>query len=148
MDRRVLFATLILFAGGATGVGVALFAFVGLDAGSTETEIVWETGPVAGDDGRGAAVAGVDGDLVVLQSTVDDGERVVRATTVGDGLAWTTSLSEVGLDPSPDGDPPAISALASGTLGADPVVAFTTESGSLVVLRRRERRRTLRRRHR
>jgi len=28
MDRRVLFASLILLAGGATGVGVALFAFV------------------------------------------------------------------------------------------------------------------------
>jgi len=134
MDRRVLFATLILFAGGATGVGVALFAFVGIDEGSTETEIVWETDPVDGDDGSGAVIASMDGDSIVLQSTVEDGERAVRATTVGGGVAWTTSVSAVGVDASPDDDPPAISAFTSGSLGGDSVVAFTTESGSLVAL--------------
>ena len=134
MDRRVLFATLILFAGGATGVGVALFAFVGIDEGSIEPEIVWETDPVEGDDGSGAVIAHLDGDSVVVQSTIADGEREVRATTVGDGVSWTTPLSTVGIDPPPDDDPIAISGLESGTLGGDPVVAFTTGSGSLVVL--------------
>jgi len=134
MDRRVLFASLILFAGGATGVGVAVFAFVGIDEGSIDTEIVWETDPVDGDDGSGAVIATMDGDPVVLQSTVEDGERAVRATTVGDGVAWTTPLSAVGLDAPTDEGPTAISAIESGALDGDPVVAFTTESGSLVVL--------------
>jgi len=134
MDRRVLFATLILFAGGATGVGVAVFAFVGLDDGSIDTEVIWETDPVEGDDGSGAVVATMDGDPVVLQSTIEDGVRAVRATTVGDGVAWTTPLSAAGLDAPPGADPIAISAFEPGTLNGDPVVAFTTESGSLVVL--------------
>ncbi len=133
MDRRVLFATLILFAGGATGVGVALFAFVGIDEGSIDTEIVWETDPVEGDDGSGAVIASMDGDSVVLQSTVENGERAVRATTVGGDVEWTTPLADAGLD-APSDDPTAISALVTGTLGGDPAVAFTTEFGSLVVL--------------
>lgn len=133
MDRRVLFVTLILFAGGATGVGVALFAFVGLDSGSVDTEIVWETDPVAGDDGSGAVIASLDGESVVVQSTVEDGERTVRATTVGGDVAWRTPLSAADPD-APPGESIAISAFASDTLGGDPVVAFTTESGSLVVL--------------
>lgn len=137
MDRRVLFASLILFAGGATGVGVALFAFVGIDDTSIDTEIVWETEPVEGDDGTGAVIASMEGDSVVLQSTVADGERTVRATTVGEGVAWTTPLSAlaVGDRGGDETDETAgISDLASGTLGGDPVVAFTTDSGSLVVL--------------
>ena len=135
MDRRVLFASLILFAGGATGVGVALFAFVGIDDGSSDTEIVWETDPIQGDDGSGAVVASMDGDSIVLQSTVEDGERAVRATTVGGDTAWTTPLSTIGLDtPSGGGEQVAVSGLVEGTLGGDPIVAFTTESGPLVVL--------------
>jgi len=144
MDRRVLFASLILLAGGATGVGVALFAFVGIDEGAVDSEVVWETEPVAGDDGSGAVVATMDGDSLVLQSTVKDGERAVRATAVGGDVEWRTPLSAV--DPpgatdgdaadggTADGDPPDVSALASGTLDGEEVVAFTTESGSLVVL--------------
>ncbi|WP_418286296.1 PQQ-binding-like beta-propeller repeat protein [Halorubrum sp. DTA46] len=136
MDRRVLFASLILFAGGATGVGVALFAFVGLDEGAAETEVVWETDPVAGDDGSGAVIATLDGDSVIVQSTVADGERVVRATTTGAGVAWRTPLSAIdsAYSTGAGDDPPAISAFTSGTLGGDPVVAFTTERGALVVL--------------
>ncbi|WP_144797826.1 outer membrane protein assembly factor BamB family protein [Halorubrum depositum] len=144
MDRRVLFASLILLAGGATGVGVALFAFVGIDDAAVESEVVWETEPVAGDDGSGAVVATMDGDSLVLQSTVEDGERAVRATAVGGDVEWRTPLSAVGPPGATggdaadggasDGDPPDVSDLASGTLDGDPVVAFTTESGSLVVL--------------
>ncbi len=133
MDRRVLFVTLILFAGGATGVGVALFAFVGIDSGSADTQVVWETDPVEGDDGSGAVIASLDGDSVVVQSTVEDGERTVRATTVGGGVAWRTPLSAAGLDAPPD-EPIGVSAFVSDTLDGDPAVAFTTESGSLVVL--------------
>lgn len=152
MDRRVLFASLILLAGGATGVGVALFAFVGIDDAAVDSEIVWETDPVAGDDGSGAVVATMDGDPVVVQSTIADGERVVRATAVGGEVAWRTPLSAIaagdaaggdgggdsadGADGggSGDGDPVPVSDFASATLGGDPVVAFTTETGSLVVL--------------
>ncbi|GAB7009125.1 PQQ-binding-like beta-propeller repeat protein [Halorubrum trueperi] len=135
MDRRVLFASLILFAGGATGVGVALFAFVGIDDGATDAEIVWESEPVAGDDGSGAVVATVDGDPLVIQSTLDDGDRVVRATAVGGDVEWTTPVS--GGEPAEsDDDPPSISGLVSDTAGDDAhrVVAFTTGSGTLVVL--------------
>ena len=71
MDRRVLFATLILFAGGATGVGVAAFAFVGFDDPTTETTVVWESAPADGDDGTGAATAVVDGETIVVQPTVE-----------------------------------------------------------------------------
>lgn len=136
MDRRVLFASLILFAGGAAGVGVALFAFVGLDQGSAETEIVWETDPITGDDGSGAVIATADGDSLVIQSTVVDGDRVIRATVAGGETAWTTPLSAVdatGSD-SVGEDPPAVSAFALGALGGDAAVGFTTESGTLVVL--------------
>ncbi|MDZ5811286.1 PQQ-binding-like beta-propeller repeat protein [Halorubrum sp. AD140] len=148
MDRRVLFATLILLAGGATGVGVALFAFVGIDDGAADSEIVWETDPVDGDDGSGAVVATADGDPLVVQSTVEDGERVIRATAVGDDVEWRAPLSSVatgdasgGDDGSDDGSGNAsddeatdVSGLVSGTLDGDEVVAFTTESGTLVVL--------------
>ncbi|WP_435075445.1 PQQ-binding-like beta-propeller repeat protein [Halorubrum sp. HHNYT27] len=150
MDRRVLFASLILLAGGATGVGVALFAFVGIDDAAVDSEIVWETEPVVGDDGSGAVVATMDGDPVVVQSTAADGERVVRATVVGGEVAWRTPLSAIavgdaaggdggadddgaGTDAA-DGDPVPISDFTSATLGGDSIVAFTTETGSLVVL--------------
>jgi hypothetical protein len=151
MDRRVLFASLILLAGGATGVGVALFAFVGIDDAAVDSEIVWETDPVAGDDGSGAVVATMDGDPVVVQSTIEDGERVVRATAVGGEVAWRTPLSAVATGDAAggdggddagdgsgtetdDGEPEPISDFASATLGDDSVVAFTTETGSLVVI--------------
>ncbi|EMA57297.1 PQQ-binding-like beta-propeller repeat protein [Halorubrum lipolyticum] len=138
MDRRVLFASLILLAGGATGVSVALFAFVGVDDATIDAEVVWESEPVAGDDGTGAVVATMDGDPLVLQSTVEDGDRTVRATAVGGGVEWRTTVdggSAETDDTGGDGaDPPATSGLVSGRLGGDEAVAFTTESGSLVVL--------------
>lgn len=152
MDRRVLFASLILLAGGATGVGVALFAFVGVDGGAVDAEVVWETEPVPGDDGSGAVVAETAGDSVVVQSTTADGERVVRATAVGGDVAWRTPLSavaagdragegeggnEAGTENS-SGDPPGTSGLVSATLGGDPVVAFTTDGGALVALDARD----------
>ncbi|ELZ42910.1 FG-GAP repeat protein [Halorubrum saccharovorum DSM 1137] len=133
MDRRVLFASLILFAGGATGVGVALFAFVGVDDATIDAEVVWETEPVAGDDGSGAVVATMDGDPLVLQPTVEDGNRTIRATAAGGDVEWTANVN--GVDTAGDGtDPPATSGLVTGDLGGDEAVAFTTESGSLVVL--------------
>lgn len=147
MDRRVLFASLILLAGGATGVGVALFAFVGIDEGAVDAEIVWETDPVEGDDGSGAVVATMDGDPVVVQSTTADGERVVRATAVGGDVAWRTPLSAIAAGDAAGGDgdtgsgdaggaddPPGTSRLVAGTLDGESVVAFTTAPGSLVVL--------------
>ena len=139
MDRRVLFATLILFAGGATGVGVAAFAFVGLDDPTPEATVVWESEPPGGDvGGTGVATATVDGDTVVLQPTVADGNRAVRALNPGDGTAWTTPIpagsSETGSDREPGGDPVEASGLTAGTLDGDPVVALTTADGRLVVL--------------
>jgi len=139
MDRRVLFASLILLAGGATGVGVALFAFVGVDDATTDAEVVWESEPVAGDDGSGAVVATMDGDPLVLQPTVEDGNRTIRATAAGGDVEWRRAVSEgeVGTGDTDDGDgtdPPATSELVTGALGGDEAVAFTTESGSLVVL--------------
>jgi len=105
MDRRVLFASLILLAGGATGVGVALFAFVGVDDATIDAEVVWESEPVAGDDGSGAVVATMDGDSLVIQSTVEDGNRTIRATAVGGGVEWKTAVG--GSDTADDGtDPP------------------------------------------
>ncbi|TKX73709.1 hypothetical protein EXE46_13005 [Halorubrum sp. GN11_10-6_MGM] len=146
MDRRVLFATLILLAGGATGVGVSLFAFVGVDDATTETTVVWESEPAAGDDGSGAVVATVDGDPLLLRPAVENGSRVVRATVVGtDETPWTAPIAgpdaeRGGGDGSGDGndadgdDPVAVSGLTTGTLSGDTVVALTTASGRLVVL--------------
>ena len=154
MDRRVLFAILILFAGGATGVGVATFAFVGLDDTNAEATVVWESDPAPGDDGTGAATVDVDGETMVVQPTVEDGDRAVRAVVPGDGRAWTTRIpgatgetdddgsdaetdddgSDAETDDDGDGDPVDVSRLATGTLGGDPVVALTTEPGRLVVL--------------
>ena len=133
MDRRVLFASLILLAGGATGVSVALFAFVGVDDASIDAEVVWESEPVAGDDGTGAVVATMDGDPLVLQSTVEEGNRTIRATAVGGDAEWRRSVRGGGTA-GDDADPPATSGLVTGALGNDEAVAFTTESGSLVVL--------------
>ncbi len=139
MDRRVLFATVILFAGGATGIGVAAFAFVGLDDPTPDATVVWESEP-AGGGGTGAAAATVDGDTLVLQSTVEDGTRAVRALNAGEGTAWTTPLPD-GTDgngsdrePGGDGDPVEASGLTAGTLDGTPVVALTTADGRLVVL--------------
>lgn len=148
MDRRVLFATLILLAGGATGVGVALFAFVGVDDATTETTVVWESEPAAGDDGSGAVVATVDGDPLLLQPAVENGSRVVRATVAGSNeTAWTVPISgpdaERGGGDSDgsggdanesDGGPVGVSGLTAGTLDGDPVVALTTASGEIVVV--------------
>lgn len=143
MDRRVLFATLILLAGGATGVGVALFAFVGVDDATAETAVVWESEPAAGDDGSGAVIATVDGDPLLLRPAAEDGSRVVRATVVGaNETAWTAPVSgpdaeRGGGDDDANGsgdDPVDVSGLTAGTLGGDPVVALTTAPGSLVVV--------------
>jgi hypothetical protein len=141
MDRRVLFATLILFAGGATGVSVAVFAFVGVDDPTTEVTVVWESAPADGDDGTSAATAVVDGETLVVQPTVDEGDRVVRALRPGTGRAWTTRIGSDtdegdsgGGDTDEGADPIGVSRLTTGTLGGDQVVALTTESGSLVVL--------------
>ncbi|WP_424015764.1 PQQ-binding-like beta-propeller repeat protein [Halorubrum xinjiangense] len=154
MDRRVLFATLILLAGGATGVGVALFAFVGVDDATTEAAVVWESEPAAGDDGSGAVIATVDGDPLLLRPAVENGSRVVTATVAGtDETPWTVPVAgpdaeRGGGDGTGDGggdadgndsdggggDPVAVSGLTAGTLGGDPVVALTTASGELVVL--------------
>ena len=143
MDRRVLFAALILFAGGATGVSVALFAFVGVDDATTDATVVWESDPAVGDDGSGAVIATVDGDPLLLRPAVENESRVVRATVAGtDEDAWTTPVSgpdaERGggsgdLNDS-DAAPVAVSGLVNGTVGGDPAVALTTTSGSLVVI--------------
>ncbi|ELZ33014.1 outer membrane protein assembly factor BamB family protein [Halorubrum distributum] len=154
MDRRVLFATLILLAGGATGVGVALFAFVGVDDATTEATVVWESEPAAGDDGSGAVVATVDGDPLLLRPAVENGSRVVTATVAGtDETPWTAPVSGPDAErgggdgtggddgdaggndtDGAGGDPLAVSGLTAGTLGGDPVVALTTAAGELVVL--------------
>ena len=139
MDRRVLFASLILFAGGATGVGVALFAFVGVDDGATDAEVIWESDPVAGDDGSGAVVATMDGDPLVLQSVTANNTRSVRATAVGGGVEWTAPIdsgtgSNAASEAPGNTESTAVSGLVTGTLRGERVVAFTTESGSLVVV--------------
>ncbi|MFC5279306.1 PQQ-binding-like beta-propeller repeat protein [Halorubrum rubrum] len=135
MDRRVLFAILILFAGGATGVGVATFAFVGFDDANTEATVVWKSEPAAGDDGTGTATVDVDGETRVVQPTVEGGDRAVRAVTPGEGRAWTTRISgDADGSDGNDGDPVAVSRLETGTLTGDPVVALTTARGELVVL--------------
>jgi len=149
MDRRVLFATLILLAGGATGVGVALFAFVGVDDAATEATVVWESDPAAGDDGTGAVVATVDGDPLLLRPAVENGSRVVRATVVGSGeTAWTAPIDGPdaergggdgsgdadGNDSDEGGEPVGVSRLTAAALGGDPVVALTTARGELVVV--------------
>ncbi|MGQ3328212.1 MULTISPECIES: PQQ-binding-like beta-propeller repeat protein [Halorubrum] len=135
MDRRVLFASLILLAGGATGVGVALFAFVGVDDATIDAQVVWESEPVGGDDGSGAVVATMDGDPLVLQPAIEDGNRTIRATAAGGDVEWRTTVGGAGAANDADGtDPPATSGLVTGELGGDEVAAFTTEPGSLVVL--------------
>jgi len=127
MDRRVLFVSLILFAGGATGVGVAVFAFVGLDDDTAGAEILWESEPAEGDDGSGAVVATVDGDPLVIQPAADDDAATIRALDSNGEVDWAASVP---------GDVPAggTSDLHLAEHDGDPVVAFTTEAGDLVVL--------------
>ncbi|SNR30730.1 outer membrane protein assembly factor BamB family protein [Halorubrum vacuolatum] len=127
MDRRVLFAGLILFAGGAAGVGVAVFAFVGLDADTAGAEIIWESDPAEGDDGTGAVVATVDGDPSVIQPAIDDDAAAIRALDMAGEVAWTVSVPG---DVEPDGT----SDLVATEMNDEPVIAFTTEAGDLVVL--------------
>ena len=145
MDRRVLFATLILLAGGATGVGVALFAFVGVDDATTETTVVWESEPAAGDDGSGAVIATVDGDPLLLRPAVENGSRVVSATVAGTNeTPWTAPVSgpdaergggdAAGNDSAGGDGTVGVSGLAKGTIGGDPVIALTTTPGELVVI--------------
>ena len=145
MDRRVLFATLILLAGGATGVGVALFAFVGVDDAATEAAVVWESEPAAGDDGSGAVVATVDGDPLLLRPAVENGSRVVSATVAGtDETAWTVPIAGPDAERGggsgdadgndSDGSGLGVSGLTAATLGGEPVVALTTARGELVVI--------------
>ncbi|GAB6880339.1 hypothetical protein JCM17823_26130 [Halorubrum gandharaense] len=137
MDRRVLIVLLILFAGGATGVGVALFAFVGLDDATADTEVVWDADPAHGDDGSGAVVATVDGDPLIVQPAgaealaVDDTNEAdrdgLRALDADGDVAWTHSL--------PDGVSAAeTSGLVAGDFNGESVVAFTTDAGELVVV--------------
>ncbi|WP_418280741.1 FG-GAP-like repeat-containing protein [Halorubrum sp. DTA98] len=127
MDRRVLFATLIVFAGGAAGVGVSVFAFVGLDDATADTEILWQSDPADGDDGSGAVVATVDGDPYVLQLAADRDAAgtAIRAIDADGTVAWTAPL--------PDGiDADGASDLVVGEFDGDPVVALTTHDGRLV----------------
>lgn len=131
MDRRVLFAALVLFAGGATGVGVAVFAFVGVDGGTPQATVVWESPPVEGSDGTDIATVAIDNETRVIQPALIDGARVIRALDSGSSTAWSTAIG-------PDTDrsnaeATETSGLAVGTLDGDPVVAATTAT-QLVVL--------------
>ena len=127
MDRRVLFAALILFAGGATGVGVAVFAFVGIDDTTADTEVLWTSEPAAGDDGTGAVVATVDGDPYVIQPATVDETGVLRALDADGDVTWTAPLPD-GIDPGGTSDP------VVADVDGDAVVVFTTAAGDLVVL--------------
>jgi len=123
MDRRVLLAALVLFAGGATGVGVAVFAF----------SVVWESEAVSGDDGTGTASVDVDGSTLLVQPAMVNGTHGIRAVAPAVGTQWTravaaqTSPEASGTSRSPD------PGVTTGRLAGDPVVATTTEDGRLVV---------------
>ena len=133
MDRRVLLAALVLFAGGATGVGVAVFAFVGVDGATAEASVVWESEAVSGDDGTGTASVDVDGSTLLVQPAMVNDTRSVRAVEPGVGTRWTTAVAAQtppeasGTSRSPD------PGVTTGRLAGDLVVATTTEDGRLVV---------------
>ena len=134
MDRRVLLAALVLFAGGATGVGVAVFAFVGVDGATPEASVTWESDAVAGDDGTGAASITVDGSTLLVQPTAENDTRGIRAVAPGTGTRWTTSITTQTTSEASDATSAPGSGVATGRLEGDPVVATTTEDGRLVVL--------------
>jgi len=135
MDRRVLFASLILLAGGATGVGVALFAFVGVDDATIDAEVVWESRPSPParrrqrcgrrHHGRGLARHPVDGRG---RESNDTRHRRGRRRGVEDGCRRERYCRR--RHRSPDDERASRRQLGGG----DEVVAFTTESGSLIVL--------------
>jgi len=133
MDRRVLLAALVLFAGGATGVGVAVFAFVGVDGATAEASVVWESEAVSGDDGTGTASVDVDGSTLLVQPAMVNGTHGIRAVAPGVGTQWTRAVAA---QTSPEASSTSRSpdpGVTTGRLAGDPVVATTTEDGRLVV---------------
>jgi hypothetical protein len=134
MDRRVLLAALVLFAGGATGVGVAVFAFVGVDGATAEASVVWESDAVAGDDGTGTASITVDGTTLLVQPTTVNDTRSIRAVEPGAGAQWTTAVVPRATPEASGGTRAPRGSVTTGRLDGDPVVATTTEDGRLLVL--------------
>lgn len=133
MDRRVLLAALVLFAGGATGVGVAVFAFVGVDGATAEASVAWESDAISGADGTGTASVVVDGTALLVQPVVVNDTRSIRAVEPGAGPRWTTAIAAQPASGAGGGAQPPGAGVATGRLGDEPVVATTTEDGRLVV---------------
>lgn len=94
MDRRVLFASLVIGAAVVAGVGTAVFAFVGTDGGATEPTVLWETEPT--DDAVAAhesAAITADGEARVALPLVDEGDACTLRVVDGAGeRAWNASL--------------------------------------------------------
>lgn len=118
MDRRVLFATLVLALAVVLGAGTVVFAFVDSPDTTREPTVEWASASVGtvADDASLATVAVGNGSRVAVPTAGDDcGVRVLD----GEGAsAWTWTASDCG-----DGTDDAALPVAAGTLGGEPVVA-------------------------
>lgn len=119
MDRRVLFATLVLALAVVLGAGTVFFAFVDPPDTTRQPTVEWESASV-GTVAEGASMATVaveNGSRVAVPTAGEDcGVRVLD----GDGdVAWAWNAS----DCSTAGGGTASHPVAAGTLGGDPVVA-------------------------
>ena len=118
MDRRVLFATLVLALAVVLGAGTVFFAFVDSPDTTREPTVEWESASVGtvADDASLATVAVENGSRVAVPVAGEDcGVRVLD----GEGAvawSWTASDCDAGSDD-------AALPVAAGTLGDTPVVA-------------------------
>ncbi|MGZ0746368.1 outer membrane protein assembly factor BamB family protein [Haloparvum sp. AD34] len=126
MDRRVLFATLVLALAVVLGAGTVFFAFVEPPDTTRQPTVEWESASV-GTVTEGASLATVaveNGSRVAVPTAGEDcGVRVLDGD--GDGAwAWNASDCSAG---SGAGSGTAPHPVAAGTLGGDPVVAVVDD---------------------
>lgn len=119
MDRRVLFATLVLALAVVLGAGTVFFAFVEPPDTTRQPTVEWESASV-GTVAEGASMATVAVENGSRVAVPTDGEDCGVRVLDGDGdVAWAWNAS----DCSTAGGGAASHPVAAGTLGGDPAVA-------------------------
>ncbi|MFB6234370.1 MAG: PQQ-binding-like beta-propeller repeat protein [Halopenitus sp.] len=124
MDRRVLFATLVLALAVVLGAGTVFFAFVEPPDMTRQPTVEWESASVGNvTDGASMATVTVEnGSRVAVPTAGEDcGVRVLD----GDGhVAWSWNASDCSGSAGSAGSGGASHPVAAGMLGGDPVVAI------------------------
>ncbi|GAB3418207.1 hypothetical protein GCM10027435_17880 [Haloparvum alkalitolerans] len=128
MDRRILFASLVIGAAVVAGVGTAVFAFVGADGGATEPTVLWETEPT--DDAVTAhesAVATTGGEVRIALPLVAEGDACTLRVVDGAGeSAWNASLPTAACDADGETAGAPIGGVTAGTVGGEQAFVLTT----------------------